>query len=91
MAVIPIQMGTPPGVPPGLRAKGGRVVIPQAPSHQGKGKFPKSAPVKSGSADFGRGGKHDFGPGGTPSKAHVKQTHGAGGGLGRLDNARREA
>jgi hypothetical protein len=80
----------PPGIPPGLRAKGGRVV-PQAPSHQGRGKFPKSAPAKEGSADFGKAGKHDFGPGGTPSKAHVKQTHGSGGGLGRLDNARREA
>jgi hypothetical protein len=81
----------PPGVPPGLRAKGGRVVTPNAPSHQGRGKFPKSAPAKSGKADFGRSGKRDFGPGGTPSKAHVKQTHGSGGGLGRLDNARREA
>jgi hypothetical protein len=80
----------PPGVPPGLRARGGRVT-PQAPSHQGRGKFPKSAPAKSGKADFGRAGKRDFGPGGTPSQAHVKQTHGSGSGLGRIDNARREA
>jgi hypothetical protein len=81
----------PPGVPPGMRKRGGRVVIPQAPSHQGRGKFPKSAPAKEGHADFGRAGKRDFGPGGTPSKAHVKQTAGAGGGLGRIEKARREA
>jgi hypothetical protein len=81
----------PPGVPPGMRKRGGRVIIPQAPSHQGRGKFPKSAPVKRGAADFHRDGKDDFGPGGTPAKARIKQTHGSGSGLGRIDNARREA
>jgi hypothetical protein len=81
----------PPGVPPGLRKRGGRVVVPQAPSHQGRGKFPKSAPAKSGSADFGPEGKRNFGLGGTPGQAKIKQTHGSGSGLGRIDNARREA
>jgi hypothetical protein len=80
----------PPGVPPGLRARGGRVVRPKVETAAAR-KFPKSAPAKSGSADFGRSGKRDFGPGGTPSQAHVKQTHGSGSGLGRIDNARREA
>jgi hypothetical protein len=80
----------PPGVPPGLRARGGRVVRPGVETSAAR-KFPKSAPAKSGAADFGRSGKRDFGPGGTPSQAHVKQTHGSGSGLGRIDNARREA
>ena len=51
----------------------------------------KRAPRADGAKDFGRSGKRDFGPGGTPSQAHVKQTHGSGSGLGRIDNARREA
>ena len=51
----------------------------------------KRAPKADGAKDFGRSGKRDFGPGGTPSQAHVKQRAGSGSGLGRIDNARREA
>jgi hypothetical protein len=50
----------------------------------------KRAPQKSGHANFGKGGKHSFGRGGTPGQASPKETAGNNG-IGRLEKERREA
>jgi hypothetical protein len=75
----------PPGIPPGLRKRGGRVGFSDGPQTS------KRPPMADGHKNFGKGGTHDFGKGGTRAQASVKQEAGSGGGLGRLEKARREA
>jgi hypothetical protein len=102
----------PPGVPPQMRARGGRIANLKHFAHPPKAGFSdskaphigggkpgfsdvpmtsKRAPMKDGSADFGRDGTASFGKGGTPGQAKIKQRAGSGSGPGRLDNAAREA
>jgi hypothetical protein len=78
----------PPGIPPGLRKRGGRVGFSDSPQTSERAPMAKGG---GGKKEFGKGGTHDFGKGGTRAQASVKQEAGSGGGLGRLEKAKREA